>query len=133
VKTTTRSMFVAAVLFSLISLFAPGKSSAEDIWCYGKGTLSYYLVSDKISVVEKEPIFRCLVNVVDNESGKLVNFHSFGFENWDGTMVSYTFLRAKGIWEYHGQARSNPLDNAVWQAMKPYLKQKGFENIYYWD
>ena len=108
----------------------PRISSAQDIWVYSREGYEYYLTTENISVRDSQPPFTCNVKVVYN--GKYDNFEILGFESQNDILVGYSFWRSHGTWEFVGTVSKKPYLNAVWQAMKPYLKQQGVIGVDGW-
>ena len=127
-----RLAMITAIVTAFCSLIVPSESSAEDVWIYSDGDFSYYLTTEKISVDNVQPTYRGLVKVLHN--GKYDNFQNYGFELRNGVVVGYMYSRSNGYWDFAGPISStHPIFNAVWQAMKPYLKQQGVSNVDAWN
>ena len=126
-----KRMILMVSMLGMILLSMPGVSSAEDVWCYSSHGHSYYLSSDSIRVHHDGGITYTVDGVVVLDSdGSFVRPLMYGFDSDNDIMVGSVFNRAFGKWEYCGRVSKDPNMNAVWQAMKPYMKQKG---IYYSD
>lgn len=114
-------------------LAVPNVSHAEDVWCYSNEYTSFYLDSNSVGETRKAPngiTYSASGKVVSNEDGSFVNIQIFGFAVPNDNVVGYSYWRSHGTWEYVGSIKKNSEMRAVWQAMKPYLKEKG---IYYND
>lgn len=114
-------------------LVVPDVSHAEDVWCYSNEYTSFYLDSNSVGETKKAPngiTYSASGKVVSNEDGSFVNIQIFGFAVPNDNVVGYSYWRSHGTWEYVGSIKKNSEMRAVWQAMKPYLKEKG---IYYND
>lgn len=133
-------MYIVKILKILVltaSIFAgnvfimPSVSSAEDVWCYSDGELSFYLASDTIKEIKDD-----LNGIRYSVSGRTVvnnkqhNVHLYGFAVFNDNVVCYSFNRFNGKWEYPYPIKKDSNLRAIWQAMKPYMKKKG---IYYSD
>ena len=115
------------------TMMMPNVSSAEDVWCYSNDATSFYLDSDSVGNAKNAPngiTYSASGKVVSNEDGSFVNIQIFGFAVPNDNVIGYSYWRSHGTWEYVGSIKKNSEMRAVWQAMKPYLKQKG---IYYSD
>lgn len=121
-----RTMLLVMSLLTVSVVMMPSVSLAEDVWVYSEDDyMDVYLSTDKISVNKIEPRYRGLVKFVSREDGTLMNFYPFGFDYRNGQVVGFSYSRSQGYWEYHGSVVNDQMFNAVWQAMKPYLRQKG--------
>ncbi|MCI7331015.1 MAG: hypothetical protein SOZ01_01460 [Selenomonadaceae bacterium] len=109
---------LGVMLFSM-----PNTSSAEDVWCYSSYGFSYYLSSDTIRQVNLSGGISYTVSgkLVHDSSGTLQGPLSYGFSIPNDNLEGYTFDRTNGHWV----SASKDEALAVWNAMKPYMRQKG--------
>ncbi len=128
---------LAAAFLAAGSLWLPGVSSAEDVWCASRGGRSFYLDSDSINAenLPKEMTYRVLVKAVRDGDGALTDTMICGFESQNDVMVGAVFDPSAGRWEYAGRAGERPLLKAVWETMKPYLRQKriSYSDSWAWE
>ena len=98
---------MSAWMFPIVAL-AKATTVAENlhVWVYGNETSNAYM--KKIIISEKGPQYQCTVNIMHKRDGKPMNFMTFGFSRKNDATVA-----------------NNAELNAVWKAMKPYLKRKG--------
>ncbi len=130
-KSKFKTTILTLALFVTILMVMQNNASAESVFYYDGGHLSYYLNSEKIFYdEEKDPPYRVAVKVHRTEDGMYMNFFTFGFSIENDHVVGYVYNRSHGYWECLGEAREKPEMNALWQAMKPYMDEKG---IYYDD
>lgn len=119
-----RRLFSAGILvfvfFVLGATLTPSISSAEDVWVYSRDNFEYYLSTETIKNTNKHPPYTCTVKKIYN--GKYDNFDILGFANENDIIIGYSFWRSHGTWDCIGKVSNDPYFSAVWQAMKPYLK-----------
>ncbi len=128
-----KTLVLMASILVGIFLAVPNVSHAEDVWCYSNEYTSFYLDSNSVGETKKAPsgiTYSASGKVVSNEDGSFVNIMMYGFAVPNDNVEGYSYWRARGKWEYIGSIKKNSELRAVWQAMKPYLKEKG---IYYSD
>lgn len=116
---------MSAWMFPIVAL-AKATTVAENlyVWVYGNETSNAYM--KKIIISEKGPQYQCTVNIIHKRDSKPMNFMTFGFSRKNDATVGYSFVRgSRPHWECHGTVANNAKLNAVWNAMKPYLKRKG--------
>ena len=120
---------MSAWIFPSLSMAQPNVVAENlHVWVYGHGELNAYM--KKISISEKGPRYICIVNIESNRDGSLINFHTYGFTPRNDTVVAYYFARGgRPHWEQVGVVADDPTLNAVWQAMKPYLKKHGISDV----
>ena len=131
-KVVFKIMILAAFLLGAASLVAPGVSSEEDVWCFEEDGLAFYMNTDSIRPTDSAPngISYIVSGKTVYSNGEFGRFLTFGFAVPNDNVVGYSFGRATGEWSYIGSIKKNSNLNALWQAMKPYMKKKG---IYYSD
>lgn len=119
--------FGVFVFMVLATTLSPSTSSAEDVWFYSQGELSYYLQTDNISkrsskppyTYNNYPPYSCCVKYVYN--GQYDNFQIYGFANENNTIIGYSFSRSHGDWTNIGRASDDPFYNALWNALRQYI------------
>jgi len=127
-----KRMILMVSMLGMILLSMPGVSSAEDVWCYSNGSFSYYLSSDTISRVNYTGGITYAVDgvTVFDRDGSLGRPLMYGFSVPNDYMMAFIFDRSNGKWNHITDDEGLANAMAVWEAMKPYMKQKG---IHYSD
>lgn len=128
-----KTLVLMVSFFMGSAIMIPNVSSAEDVWCYSNGTYSFYLDSDSVGELKNAPngiSYGVSGKTVFDENGSFGTIIVYGFAVPNDSIEGYSYGRSTGKWEYIGGIKNNSELRAVWQAMKPYLKQKG---IYYSD
>ena len=107
-------------------ILAPGVASAEDVWCGSSEGLDQYLVSESINAesLPKGMDYRAAVKMVRQDS-TLDGVTVYGFEMMNDTIVGSFWDKAAGRWQYAGHLEHKPDLKAIWEAMKPYMREKG--------
>ena len=125
-------MALVVSFFLCSTLIAPNISFAEDVWCFSDGRFSFYLDSDTISgSVRNGPVsYSVSGKTVLDKTGEFHQVWIYGFASENDNLVGYMFNRRNGNWDYIGLLRNNSDLRAIWETMKPYMKQKG---IHYSD
>ena len=123
-----KRMILMVSVPGMFLLSMPGVSSAEDVWCYSSYGFSYYLSSDTISKKSYPSRVSYAVDgkLIHDSDGSLARPLMYGFNSDNDILAAYTFNRTNGKWEEADKSEAM----AVWNAMKPYMKQKG---IHYSD
>ena len=126
-------ILILAVSFLAIGfLYLPGVSLAKDVWCYSRDGRSYYLDSESINAnnLPKGMDYRVSVKAVIDRDGSLEKVIIYGFESQNDILIGTFFDKAAGRWEFPEYAKEKPVLKAIWETMKPYMKQK---RIFYSD
>ena len=128
-------VFVLTVsVFAAGSLCLPGVSLAADVWCCSLNGRSFYLDSESINAANlpKEMDYRVSVKAVRESDGALEKTIICGFESQNDIMVGAFFNKSAGLWEFSPSANERPVLKAVWETMKPYMKQKRISYSDFW-
>lgn len=136
-KMDQKVMLLAVSVFAAVSLYLPGVSSAADVWCCSHDGHSFYLDSESINadILPKGMDYRVSVKAVLVSDGSLKKTIIYGFESQNDWLVGHIFDKSTGQWEYMESASEKPVLRAVWETMKPYMKQKriGYSDSWKWD
>ena len=132
-----RILVLAAAFFAAGSLYFPGVSLAADVWCCSRDGRSFYLDSESINAetLPREMDYRASVKVVRESDGSLERTVVYGFESQNDRMVGAFYKKSTDQWEYSPSANERPVLKAVWEAMKPYMKQKriNYRDSWKWE
>ena len=122
-----------AILTTLGILWLPGVSSAEDVWCCSREGRTFYLDSESINApnLPTGMDYRVSVKTVLDSDGSLEKSAVYGFEAQNDVMVGMTYDKSAELWK-NGEAS---VAKAVWEAMKPYLRQKriSYSDAWAWE
>lgn len=119
-------LILAASIFAAGSLCLPGVSSAADVWCYSRDGRSFYLDSESINAgnLPGGMDYRVSVKAVLDSDGSLEKSIIYGFESQNDILVGMIYDNSAGQWAFPEYAGEKPVLKAVWETMKPYMKQK---------
>lgn len=125
-RRTLNILGVAAVFLAAGFLCFPSAAFAEDVWCCSVGDRSYYLDSDTINAesLPKEMTYRAIVKTVLDGDGSLEKSTVYGFESQNDFMVAAMYDKSTEQWRYSDYKNEKPLLQAIWEAMKPYMKER---------
>ena len=130
-------LILAVSFFIAGSLNLPGVSSAADVWCYSQDGRSFYLDSESINAetLPREMDYRASVKVVRESDGSLEKTVVYGFESQNDILVGAIFDKSAGRWGFPEYAREKPVLKAIWETMKPYMKQKriSYSDSWKWE
>ena len=123
---TLKILGVAAVFLAAGILCVPNIAFAEDVWCCSMDGRSYYLDSDSINAenLPKEMTYRAIVKAVLDGDGSLEKSVIYGFESMNDLMAAAWYDQSAGQWQDADYKNETPLLQAIWEVMKPYMKQK---------
>ena len=125
----TLSFFLAG------SLYLPGVSLAADVWCCSCDGRSFYLDSESINAenLPREMDYRVSVKAVLESDGSLEKRIIYGFESQNDFLVGAVFDQSAGRWVF--PVSEKPVFKAVWETMKPYMKQKriSYSDSWKWE
>ena len=133
----TLQLFGAAAVFFAVGCFCPPNvASAEDVWCCSRGGRSYYLDSDSINAknLPKEMTYRAIVKTVLDDDGSLADTAIYGFESQNDCMVGMVFNKSAEQWDTP-RTNEKPVMRAVWETMKPCLREKriSYSDSWVWE
>jgi len=122
-------LVLATAFFTAGSLYLPGVSLAGDVWCYSCSGRSFYLDSESINAddLPRQMDYRVAVKAVLESDGSLEKIIIYGFESQNDILVGSIFDKTVKQWvslQYARYTKEKPVLKAVWEAMKPYMKQK---------
>ena len=119
-------LILATAFFAAGSLYLPGVSLAGDVWCYSRDGRSFYLDSESINAenLPRQMDYRVAVKAVLESDGSLEKTVIYGFESQNDILVGAVFDKAAGLWVTPEYAKEKPVLKAIWENMKPYMKQK---------
>ena len=124
---------LAVSFFALGFLYSPSVSSAEDVWCCFHDGHSFYLDSDSINAANlpKEMTYRVSVKSVLDSDGSVEKSMVYGFESQNDIMVGMIYDKSAGLWKNCEES----VAKAVWEAMKPYMRQKriAYSDSWVWE
>ena len=130
-------LVLAVSVFAAGVLWLPGVSLAADVWCCSHDVRTFYLDSDSINAANlpKGMDYRVSVKAVRESDGSLERTVIYGFESQDDRMVGAFYVKSTDQWEYSPSANERPVLKAVWEAMKPYMKQKhiNYSDSWKWE
>ena len=136
IRRILKSLVLAVSVFAAVALCLPGVSLAADVWCCSRDGRTFYLDSDSINAANlpKGMDYRVSVKAVRESDGSLERTVIYGFESQNDIMVGAFFDKSADQWEYSPSANERPVLKAVWEAMKPYMKQKhiGYSDSWKW-
>lgn len=128
---------LALSFFAAASLYLPGVSLAGDVWCYSRDGRSFYLDSESINAdnLPREMDYRVSVKSVRDSDGSLEKVIIYGFESQNDILVGAIFNKSAGRWDFPEYSREKPVLKAVWETMKPYMKQKriSYSDSWVWE
>ena len=121
-----KTLALAISFFAATSFCLPGVSLAADVWCYSHDGRSFYLDSESINAANlpKGMDYRASVKAVRDSDGALEKTVIYGYEMMNDFMVGVIYDKAAGGWNDPKSAGEKPVLQAVWEKMKPYMKQK---------
>ena len=124
--------FVAAGFLCL-----PGVSLAADVWCCSRDGHSFYLDSESINAANlpKGMDYRVSVKAVLESDGSLKKTVIYGFESQNDILVGAVFNKSADNWDFSLSVSERPVLKAVWETMKPYMKQKhiNYNDTWKWE
>ena len=136
IRRILKSLVLAVSVFAAVALCLPGVSLAADVWCCSRDGRTFYLDSDSINAANlpKGMDYRVSVKAVRESDGSLERTVIYGFESQNDIMVGAFFDKFADQWEYSPSANERPVLKAVWEAMKPYMKQRhiGYSDSWKW-
>ena len=136
IRRILKSLVLAVSVFAAVALCLPGVSLAADVWCCSRDGRTFYLDSDSINAANlpKGMDYRVSVKAVRESDGSLERTVIYGFESQNDIMVGAFFDKSADQWEYSLSVNERPVLKAVWEAMKPYMKQKhiGYSDSWKW-
>ena len=137
IRKILKNLVLAVSVFAAGALFLPGISLAADVWCCSLNGRSFYLDSESINAsgLPKEMDYRVSVKAVRESDGALEKTIIYGFESQNDIMVGAFFNKSAGLWEFSPSANERPVLKAVWETMKPYMKQKriSYSDSWKWE
>jgi len=68
--------------------------------------------------------YRVSVKAVLDSDGSLEKVIVYGFESQNDIMVGTVFNKSAKQWDFPDYSREKPVLKAIWETMKPYMKQK---------
>ena len=132
-----KTLVLAVAFFAAGSLYLPGVSSAEDVWCCSHDGRSFYLDSESINTANlpEGMDYRVSVKAVLESDSSLEKTIIYGFESQNDRLVGNYYDKSAGYWQWVNSASEKPIVKAVWETMKPYMKQKhiGYSDTWKWD
>ena len=130
-------LVLAVSVFAAGALYLPGVSLAADVWCCSHNGRSFYLDSDSINAANLPAgmDYRVLVKAVRESDDSLERTVVYGFESQNDTMVGAFYEKSADQWEYSPSKNERPVLKAVWETMKPYMKQKhiNYSDSWKWE
>lgn len=130
-------LVLALSVFAAGSLYLPGVSSAADVWCCSRDGHSFYLDSESINAANlpKGMDYRVSVKAVLESDGSLKRTIIYGFESQNDILVGTVYNKSVGDWDFSPSVSERPVLKAVWETMKPYMKQKhiNYSDSWKWD
>lgn len=130
-------LVLATAFFTAGSLYLPGVSLAGDVWCYSCSGRSFYLDSESINAANlpKGMDYRVSVKAVLESDGSLKRTIIYGFESQNDILVGTVYNKSAGDWDFSPSVSERPVLKAVWETMKPYMKQKhiNYSDSWKWD
>lgn len=130
-----KRMILMVSMLGVMLFSMTGTSSAEDVWCYSSNGFSYYLSSDSIRKVDYSNGIMYTVDgkTVLESNGSLGRPLMYGFSIENDYVIGHTFDRAYGSWYYISDKDGRAEAKSVWNAMKPYMRQKGISFGESWE
>ena len=132
---TLTILILAVAFYTAGSLCLPKISLAEDVWCCSRDGQSFYLDSDSINAANlpKGIDYRVSVKAVLESDGSLEKRIIYGFESQNDFLVGAVFDQSAGRWVF--PVSEKPVFKAVWETMKPYMKQKriSYSDSWKWE
>ena len=121
-----RVLVLALSFFAAGSLCWPNVSLAGDVWCWSRDGRSFYLDSESINAgnLPGGMDYRVSVKAVLDSDGSLEKVIVYGFESQNDIMVGTVFNKSAKQWDFPDYSREKPVLKAIWETMKPYMKQK---------
>jgi len=130
-------LVLAVSFFAAGSFCLPGVSLAADVWCCSRDGLSFYLDSESINAANlpRGMDYRVSVKAVLERDGSLKKTIIYGFESQNDILVGTVFNKSDGSWDFSPSVSERPVLKAVWETMKPYMKQKriNYSDSWKWD
>ena len=130
-------LVLAGSFFAAGFLYLPGVSLAGDVWCYSRDGRSYYLDSQIINAgnLPREMDYRVSVKAVLDSDNSLEKTIIYGFESQNDILVGAIFNKSARRWDFPEYSREKPILKAVWETMKPYMKQKhiSYSDSWVWE
>ena len=137
IRRVLKILVLAVSVFAAGSLCLPVVSLAADVWCCSRGGHSFYLDSDSINAANlpEGMDYRVSVKAVRESDGSLERIVIYGFESQNDIMVGAFYEKSADRWEYSPSANERPVLIAVWETMKPYMKQKriNYSDAWKWE
>ena len=132
-----RLFVLAACFFAAHSLCLPGASFAADVWCYSRDGRSFYMDSESINAerLPKGMDYRALVKTVLDSDGSLEKNTVYGFESQNDILVATIYDPSAKSWKFPEYRKEKPVLKAIWDSMKPYMKQKhiSYSDSWKWE
>jgi hypothetical protein len=130
-------LILAVAFYVAGSLCLLKTSLAEDVWCCSRNGHSFYLDSESINAANlpKGMDYRVSVKAVLESDGSLNKTIIYGFESQNDILVGTVFNKSAGNWDFSPSVSERPVLRAVWETMKPYMKQKriSYSDSWKWD
>ena len=130
-------LVLAVSVFAVGALWLPGVSLAADVWCCSHEGRTFYLDSDSINAANLPTgmDYRVSVKAVRESDGSLERIVIYGFESQNDRMVGAFYKKSTDLWEYSPSKNERPVLKAVWETMKPYMKQKhiSYSDSWKWE
>ena len=130
-------LVLAVSFFAVGSLCLPGVSLAADVWCCSRDGHSFYLDSESINAANlpKGMDYRVSVKAVLESDGSLKKTVIYGFESQNDILVGAVFNKSADNWDFSPSVSERPVLKAVWETMKPYMKQKhiNYNDTWKWE
>ena len=130
-------LVLAVSFFAAGSLCLPGVSLAADVWCCSRDGHSFYLDSESINAANlpKGMDYRVSVKAVLESDGSLKKTVIYGFESQNDILVGAVFNKSADNWDFSPSVSERPVLKAVWETMKPYMKQKhiNYNDTWKWE
>ena len=109
---------------------------SKDVWCYSDDGHSFYLDSQSINAenLPRGMSYRAAVKEVREGDGSLEEVIVCGFESQNDVLVCSIFDQSADLWN-PVSVREHPALKAVWEIMKPYMKEKriSYSDSWVWD
>ena len=107
------------------------------MWCCSHDGRTFYLDSDSINAANLPTgmDYRVSVKAVRESDGSLERIVIYGFESQNDRMVGAFYEKSTDLWEYSPSKNERPVLKAVWETMKPYMKQKhiNYSDSWKWE
>ena len=130
-------LVLAVSFFAAGSLCCPGVSSAADVWCCSRDGRSFYLEPETINAagLPGGMDYRVLVKAVLESDGSLEKRIIYGIESQNDILVAAIFNKSAERWDFPEYAKEKPVLKAIWENMKPYMKQMriSYSDTWKWE